>query len=150
MQGFSLNVASLVCGFVGNLFLLFNFTRRIRYIVALPATIILFYIASGILIGITVSINVYVPPAENQIYSQGFWHAVIAAVLYMFNSIILMVNMLGYSLGHYPQHFNLTDEQRNLILQTMMFFLWLGGGAAVFARTEGWSYPDALYFCDVR
>lgn len=144
-----MNIASLVCGFVGNLFLLFNFTKRVRYIVALPATIILFYFASGILIGITSSMHLYVPPKQGQIYSQGFWHAVIAACLYLFNSMILMVNMLGYFLGHYPQHFTLTDEQRNLILQTMMFFLWLGAGGAIFARVEGWDYPDALYFCDV-
>ena len=43
-----LNGASLACGFIGNLFLLFNFTRRIRYIVALPVTIILWYFATGI------------------------------------------------------------------------------------------------------
>ena len=146
----NLNIASLVCGFVGNLFLLFNFTKRVRYIVALPTTIILFYVASGILCGITVSMNIHAPPGQNQIYSQGFWNAVIAACLYFFNSMILMANMWGYFLGHYPQHFTLTDEQRNLILQTMMFFLWLGGGAGVFYRIEeDWSYPDALYFCDV-
>jgi potassium channel subfamily K len=144
-----LNVASLVCGFVGNLFLLFNFTKRVRYIVALPATIVFFYLASGILIGITVSMHMYCPPGDNQVYSQGFWNAVLAASLYMFNSMILMVNMLGYFLGHYPQHFTLNDEQRNLILQTMMFFVWLGGGAGVFCRIEGWTYPDAVYFCDV-
>ena len=63
--------------------------------------------------------------------------------------MLLMVNMLGYFLGHYPQHFELTDEQRNLILQTMMFFLWLAGGGGVFARVCGWSFVDALYFCDV-
>ncbi|KAL8708135.1 MAG: hypothetical protein Q9225_007651 [Loekoesia sp. 1 TL-2023] len=62
----------------------------------------------------------------------------------------LMVNMLGYFLGHYPQHFELSDEQRNLILQTMMFFIWLAGGAGVFTRVDpGWQYVDALYFCDV-
>lgn len=43
-----LNGASLACGFVGNIFLLFNFTRAVRYIVALPATIILWYFATGI------------------------------------------------------------------------------------------------------
>ena len=43
-----LNGASLACGFAGNIFLLFNFTRRVRYIVALPVTIILWYIATGI------------------------------------------------------------------------------------------------------
>lgn len=48
--------------------------------------------------------------------------------------MILMVNMLGYFLGHYPQHFDLDDDQRTLILQTMMFFFWLAGGAAVFSK----------------
>ena len=94
--------------------------------------------------------NQYVPPhAPQQTYSQGFWYAIIAAVLYLVNSMILMINMLGYFLGHYPQHFDLNDHQRTLILQTMMFFLWLAGGAAVFAGTCGWSYVDSLYFCDV-
>ena len=58
--------------------------------------------------------------------------------------MILMFNMLGYFLGHYPQHFELSDDQRNLILQTMMFFFWLAGGAAVFAKVEGWSYVDSV------
>ena len=44
----ALNATSLACGFIGNIFLLFNFTRRIRYIIALPATIILWYFATGI------------------------------------------------------------------------------------------------------
>ena len=60
-----------------------------------------------------------------------------------------MVNMLGYFLGHYPQHFELSDEQRNLILQTMMFFIWLAAAGAIFARVCGWDYADALYFADV-
>ena len=100
--------------------------------------------------GITISMNQYVPPTRPlQTYSQGFWHAVIAAVLYLVSSMLLMVNMLGYFLGHYPQHFDLTDEQRNLILQTMMFFIWLAGGGGVFANVCDWAYVDALYFCDV-
>lgn len=131
-----INVASLVNGFVGNIFLLFNFTNRIRYIVALPMTILNWYIATGMLIAITVSINQYVPPQENEAYTQGFWYAIEAAVLYLICSMLLMVNMLGYFLGHYPQHFTLTDHQRTLILQTMLFFIWLAGGAAVFSRVE--------------
>ena len=43
-----LNGASLACGCFGNIFLLLNFTRRVRYIVALPMTIILWYFATGI------------------------------------------------------------------------------------------------------
>ena len=100
--------------------------------------------------GITISMNEYVPPIPpDQTYSQGFWHAVIASVLYLCSSMLLMINMLGYFLGHYPQHFELSDEQRNLILQTMMFFIWLAAGGGVFARVCGWDYADALYFADV-
>ncbi len=43
-----LNAISLGCGFFGNFCLLLNFTQRIRYIVALPATIISWYFATGI------------------------------------------------------------------------------------------------------
>ncbi|TVY38332.1 Outward-rectifier potassium channel, partial [Lachnellula subtilissima] len=145
-----LNAVSLGLGFFGNFCLLLNFTRRVRYIIALPATIISWYMATGILIGIIVAMHNYVPPVRpGETYSQGFWHAVIAASLYLIGSMILMVNMLGYFLGHYPQHFELDDDQRTLILQTMMFFFWLAGGAGVFSKVCGWDYADALYFCDV-
>ena len=158
-----LNVVSLVMGFVGNFFLLCNFTQRIRYIVALPVTIVMWYIATGILIGITVCMEIYQPPNRpHQVYSQGFWYAVIASGMYMVCSMLLMVNMLGYFLGHYPQHFQLTESQRTLILQTMLFFVWLAGGAIVFSTVEkhfgskehgepvfNWDYVNALYFCDV-
>jgi potassium channel subfamily K, other eukaryote len=94
--------------------------------------------------------NEHDPPIRpGQTYSQGYWHAVIAAVLYLIGSMILMVNMLGYFLGHYPQHFELDDYQRTLILQTMMFFIWLAGGGGIFAKVCGWDYANALYFCDV-
>ncbi|EMC96426.1 hypothetical protein BAUCODRAFT_24205 [Baudoinia panamericana UAMH 10762] len=155
---FNLNVVSLVAGFVGNIFLLFNFTNRIRYIIALPVTIIMWYIATGILIALTVSMEVYVPPVRpQQTYTQGFWYAVLAACVYMICSMLLMINMLGYFLGHYPQRFALTESQRTLILQTMLFFVWLAGGGAVFSRVESlygtggqdWSYVNALYFADV-
>lgn len=63
--------------------------------------------------------------------------------------MVLCVNMLGYFLGHYPQHFDLTDEHRNMILQTIMFCLWLSGGAGIYHRVDGLSYANALYFCDV-
>lgn len=156
---FYLNIASLILGFVGNFFLLCNFTGSIRYIVALPATIFMWYGATAILTGILVSMHVYVPPSfPQQTYTQGFWYGVQAASMYMICSMLLMVNMLGYFLGHYPQHFTLTDSQRTLILQTMMFFFWLAAGAAVFNTVEArygtdgqvWSYVNALYFWYVQ
>jgi len=97
--------------------------------------------------------NIYVPPIRpQQTYSQGFWYAVIAATLYFICSMLLMVNMLGYFLGHYPQKFDLTDHQRTLILQTMLFFIWLAGGGAIFSRIQhdlgenanSWQFVDGV------
>ncbi|KAF3048409.1 Potassium channel [Didymella heteroderae] len=151
-----LNVVSLICGFLGNIFLLFNFTQKIRYIIALPATIILWYISSGLLIAITACMEVYDPPNRPfEIYTQGYWYAVAAAIFYFVCSVLLMVNMLGYFLGHYPDHFALSDNQRTLILQTMFFFIWMAGGAAIYSRIQTdagedqWTFPNALYFCYV-
>lgn len=44
-----LNALSLACGFTGNFFLLLNFTGRVRYIVALPLSII-FWVLSSIIV----------------------------------------------------------------------------------------------------
>jgi len=94
--------------------------------------------------------DIYAPPiGSNRVYSQAYWSAVIAACLYFILSFILMINMLGYFLGKYPQHFSLTDEQRTLILQMTAFVIWLLVGAAIFQPVLGISFADALYFCDV-
>ncbi|KAK8159602.1 potassium channel-like protein [Phyllosticta citrichinensis] len=153
---FWINAASLICGFVGNIFLLMNFTQRVRYIIALPVTIILWYFATGFLIGILASMETYVPPNRpDQIYTEGYWYGVMAAIMYCICSMLLMVNMVGYWRGHYPQKLILTESQRMLIVQTMLFFVWLAGGGAVFARLESlygeedWSFVQGLYFCDV-
>ncbi|ORY63236.1 uncharacterized protein BCR38DRAFT_410182 [Pseudomassariella vexata] len=141
----TLNGVSLACGFAGNLLLLLHFVGRVRYIVALPLSIIFWLLASGILITITSCLSIYdaaVPPGE--IYSQGYWHAVLASITYMLGAVMLIVNMVGYLRGHYPQNFVLDDDQRTLILQTMQFMIWLAGGAAIFSRLEDWSYANAF------
>ncbi|RAL01870.1 potassium channel family protein [Aspergillus ibericus CBS 121593] len=146
----ALNATSLACGIAGNIFLLFNFTRTMRYIIALPASIILWCLSTAILIGITAATHIYdspVPPDET--YSQAYWSAVIAAALYFLLTVILMINMWGYVRGHYPQYFALTDGQRTLILQTTAFVVWLLIGAAIFHAVIDISFADALYFSDV-
>ncbi|KAJ5690095.1 hypothetical protein N7462_004487 [Penicillium macrosclerotiorum] len=146
----ALNAVSLLCGVVGNFFLLLNFTQTVRYIIALPVTIILWFLATGMLCGLTASLSIYSPPIPpNDVYSQAYWSAVIAAILYFLLGLMLMINMLGYFLGKYPQHFSLTDDQRTLILQMTAFVVWLLIGAAIFQRVLGISFADALYFCDI-
>ncbi|OBT66207.1 hypothetical protein VE03_04369 [Pseudogymnoascus sp. 23342-1-I1] len=148
--GLILNGLSLAFGFIGNFFLLCNFTRRVRYIIALPVTVLMWFLSSAILISIIVAISILDPPIRpGQTWSQGFWHAIIACVLYNLGFGMLLINMVGYLLGKYPPNFYLTDYQRTLILQTMMFFLWLGGGAGIFSAVCDFSFSNALYYCDV-
>ncbi|KAL4891574.1 hypothetical protein BDV59DRAFT_182048 [Aspergillus ambiguus] len=146
----ALNASSLACGVAGNIFLLFNFTRIVRYIVALPLSIVLWALSMSILIAATTATAIYTgPDSSSQVYSQAYWYAVIAAVQYAFLTAILMVNITGYLLGHYPQHFALTDHQRTLILQTTALGVWLIIGAAIFQRVIGVSFADGLYFSDI-
>lgn len=144
------NAFSLACGFAGNLFLLLHFTSRVRYIIALPLAILCWILSAIILVAIEIAMQVYVPPKPpGEIYSQGFWHAVLASILYFIGSGILTINIIGYFRGHYPQQFDLDDDQRTLILQTTTFFFWLAGGSGVFCALEGFTYVDALYYADV-
>ncbi|KAK4660995.1 Potassium channel [Podospora pseudocomata] len=144
------NIFSIIFGLLGHLFLLLNFTRRVRYIVALPLSIVFWLLSALILIVVEIAMAIYAPPvAPGEAYSQGFWHSVLASLMYVLSCAMLMVNMVGYFKGHYPQKFELDDDQRTLILQTMSFFFWLAGGAGVFCALEGFTYADSLYFSQV-
>lgn len=39
------NLTSLICGYVGNISLFLNFTNRVPYIIALPVTVVLWFIS---------------------------------------------------------------------------------------------------------
>jgi potassium channel subfamily K len=120
----------------------------VRYIIALPLSIILWILASAMLIAdLTVMNERSRPSFPTQIYSGGFWYGLEAAVIYLMLAIALLVNLLGYVRGHYPQHFELTKDQRTLVVQTMMYFIWLAGGAGVFVACEGFTYADSVSNC---
>lgn len=124
--------------------------NRIRYIISLPLSIGFWLFASALLIADLVSMHVYAPPTPGtELYSEGFWYGVAAAAIYGLLSILLIGNIIGWVRGHYPQHFDLTEDQRTLIVQTMLFFIWLAGGAGIYSRLEDWHFVDALYYCDV-
>lgn len=95
--------------------------------------------------------HIHSPPVWPEIYSQGYYQAIFSAFFYALGAFLLAINMLGYLRGYYPRQFDLDDDQRTLILQTMLFFVWLAGGGAVFAWLEDWpgGFCDGLYYCDV-
>ncbi|KAJ8103687.1 hypothetical protein POJ06DRAFT_284661 [Lipomyces tetrasporus] len=76
-------------------------------------------------------------------YSQGYWSAVITAVLYFLCGLVLTWNLVGHLRGLYPASFILTLPQRSLMLQILCIMIWLAGGGGLFVGLDDYSYGDA-------
>lgn len=61
----------------------------------------------------------------------------------------MVVTFWGAHKNYYSKDFQLTTSQRTLMLQTIMFLVYLFVGALVFSTIEGWAYLDAVYWADV-
>lgn len=88
-------------------------------------------------------------PTSQYIWSGSFYYGIYAAVLYFFCSSLMVVTFWGAIKGYYPKDFQLTTSQRTLMLQTIMFLVYLLLGALVFSKIEGWDFLDAVYWADV-
>ncbi|KAK2749373.1 Potassium channel [Myotisia sp. PD_48] len=143
----AVNWASLAIALVANLALLLNMTRRITFFVGQPVTIGGWYISSLLLVCLT-AIMPRVTDLEKYQMSQAYYYAIIAACVYFVLSSLLLITMYGATTRHYSQHFHLTTSQRSLMLQTIIYMIYLLAGAAVYAHIEGWSYLDSVYWAD--
>ncbi|KAJ5965818.1 hypothetical protein N7481_012532 [Penicillium waksmanii] len=146
----AINAISLFFALIANLFLSLNMARRIRFEVAQPIMIIGWFISSALLIGILIPVGVlmYKPENDGRIYAQSYFYGAFAAGLYFIISSLLSVTAYGAYTGHYDREFKLTTSQRTLMLQTIIFCMYLLLGAEVFATVEGWRFLDAVYFAD--
>ncbi|KAK6511749.1 Potassium channel [Arthrobotrys musiformis] len=146
----ALNAISLACGFIANIILLLNLSRRLQATHLQPVTITLWYLASFLLIALLIAYrrHLYSIPGEHYSWSQAFYYGIIAASLYFLIATLLVGNYIGVLTGRYARQFTLTIAQRTLMLQTMCLMGWLCLGAGVFAKLEGWAYLDGVYFCD--
>jgi potassium channel subfamily K, other eukaryote len=88
-------------------------------------------------------------PQGLYIWSQAFYYGIYAACLYFVCSSLMVVTFWGAVKGHYSKDFQLTNSQRTLMLQTIMFLMYLLVGALVFSSIESWPYLDAVYWADV-
>ncbi|KAF5614789.1 TOK1-voltage-gated outward-rectifying K+ channel [Fusarium tjaetaba] len=149
-----INAIQLGMAIISNIFLLLNMTRRVRFTIAQPLTIIGWYISAILLISLlaTASGPLYEGfghPKNELIWSQAFYYGIWAAILYFVDASLMVITFYGASVGHYPNDFNLTPSQRTLMLQTIMFLLYLLVGAVVFSNIEDWNYLDTVYWADV-
>ncbi|KAK0201408.1 hypothetical protein DFS33DRAFT_982263 [Desarmillaria ectypa] len=146
-----LNSVSLACSLAANLFLSFNFARKVRYAIAQPLTIILWYLSAVLLLVPLSLTNVLtIKPTYDHAFAQSYYYALIATILYVIISTLLLVNVLGaYKFRVYPPSFSaLTMPQRTLMLQTIAYSFYLALGAGVFAAIEDWEFVNGLYWAD--
>lgn len=125
---------------------------RLRFAWAQPITIIGFFLASIILIvlvSITSRPSFRPDPPTDYALTQAWYYACWAAGLYFIITILMLITVYGALTNKFPRQFELNGSQRTLMLQTTAFMVYLVGGAAVYTRLEGWSYPDAVFWADV-
>ncbi|KAF5657213.1 tok1-voltage outward-rectifying k+ channel [Fusarium heterosporum] len=150
----TINAIQLAMAVVSNAFLLLNMTRRVRFTIAQPITIVGWYISAILLIALlaTAANPLYEGfghPSRELIWSQAFYYGLWAAILYFIDASLMLVTFYGAWTGHYSKDFNLTPSQRTLMLQTIMFLMYLLLGALVFSNIEDWNYLDAVYWADI-
>ena len=121
--------------------------RRLKFSIAQPITIIGWYIASFLLIGDISGIVQFVQkPHQRRALTQAYYYAIFAAALYFIIASLMVVTVYGAWRKHYSKEFKLNTSQRTLMLQTISFMIYSIGGAAVYAKIEGWHFLDAVYF----
>jgi potassium channel subfamily K len=144
-----INAIQLAVAVVANLFLLLNMARRIRFTVAQPITFVTWYMSSFCLVILCAVSARYLADDSDIIWSQAFYYGIYAAVLYFIVASLMVVTFFGAKAGKYDKDFLLTASQRTLMLQTIMFLMYLLLGALVFSTIEGWNYLDTVYWADV-
>ncbi|CAJ2505348.1 Uu.00g127420.m01.CDS01 [Anthostomella pinea] len=148
---YAVNGVQLFIAIMANVFLLLNMTKRVRFVIAQPITIVGWYISAILLVALCATAGgpLIVQPEIEYVWSQAFYYGLFAAILYFIVASLMVVNVWGALKGHYAKDFELTTSQRTLMLQTILFLGYLLLGALVFSHIEGWSYLDAVYWADV-
>ncbi|KAJ0161836.1 Outward-rectifier potassium channel TOK1 [Colletotrichum tanaceti] len=146
-----INAIQLAIAIISNVFLLLNMARRVRFSLAQPVTIVGWYLSAVCLVTLnaTAAGPLALEPADEHILSQAFFYGMFAAILYFVTASLMVVTVYGAHARHYAEDFQLTTAQRTLMLQTILFLLYLLLGALVFSTVEGWTYLDAVYWADV-
>ena len=147
----ALNAVQLFIALVANASLLLNMTRRLRFSIAQPITIIGWYMSFIILLALTsmAAGPLDIEPKELYIWSQSYFYAVYSAALYFLVASLMAITFWGAHTDHYEKDFMLTPSQRTLMLQTIMFILYLLIGALLFSKIEEWGYLDGIYWAAV-
>ncbi|KAK2798956.1 Potassium channel [Onygenales sp. PD_10] len=144
----AINSVSLAFALISNFSLLLNMARRLSFPIAQPITIGGWYISSILLVCLAALLR-HSSNMTNRVMTQAYYYAIIAAALYFLISSLMVITVIGARRHHYSREFRLTTNQRSLMLQTIIWIVYLLGGAAIYAHLEDWNYLDAVYWADI-
>ena len=148
----AVNAVSLACALIANVALLLNMARRIPFWIAQPVTIIGYWVASVLLIGLIAAASTesvfHAPGIKHQALTQAYYYGLFAAGLYQIISYLMCITVWGAYAGHYSKEFKLTVAQRTLMLQTISFLVYQHLWALGYSHMEGWKFLDAVYWAD--
>lgn len=123
--------------------------RRVPFPIAQPVTIIGWFASSFLLIGLVgAAPKIKFSLAEDRALTQAFYYGIIAAALYFIVASLMLCTAWGAYYSYYPREFQLTMSQRTLMLQTIIFLVYLLAGSAVYAHIEQWEFLDAIFWSD--
>lgn len=145
----ALNAISLFLGCVANISLFLNFSGRVNYVHAQLLSICGWYTAWALLVTLLISAHYlyFQDPVMSQ--SEGYWQAVFTAVLYFISATLLFMNWFGHRKGRYPASFNLTTQQRRIMLNNVLLIVWIGLGGILFSFLIDIRFTDGIYYCVV-
>lgn len=147
----AINSISLGFAVAANVCLLLNLARRMPFTVAQPLAIGGWLLASFLLIAAlaTTATPSFLPTSSEYEYSEAFFFGTFAAVLYFVDSLSLTVTVFGAYRGHYKKELHLSISQRALMVQTLIFMVYILIGALVFSKIEAWKFLDSVYWADL-
>ncbi|THU91876.1 voltage-gated potassium channel [Dendrothele bispora CBS 962.96] len=106
----ALNSTSLALAIIANLFLLFNFARRVRYTIAQPITITLWYTSAVLLLVPLCTLpKLSSSTSVHHTLSQSYFYAILSTILYTLISTLLFL--------HYSLFFSFSFSSSSLNLR---------------------------------
>lgn len=142
-----LNCVSLFIGGVSNVVLLLHFSGKIRYTIAQKVNIT-GWTFSGLILLVDIILFRCIE-FDSKLHEKGigFWFAVYTCILYFLCGGLLSIHLVGYRRGKYKATFNLSHDERAVMLYTFGFSLWLMWGAWLYSKClfTDVSYGVSLY-----
>lgn len=129
-----LNCVSLFLGGISNITLLLHFSNKISYIKAQYINITGWGLSCLFLLIDIIIFRCLEFDSNGYSKGIGFWFAVYTCILYFLCTVLLMIHLAGYKMEKYRPTFNLSEEERAVMLYTFALFLWISWGSWLYSK----------------